>query len=126
MKLDQIIPDEKIRKSIYAVFGVIGIALSVIQTVYGSLEMAQPAWLTASFAAYGVLAAAGFSLSTANTSVTFSGRASKSEPEAPFTLEDLHAAGVRVVDGDQPLAGFEEPVQVPTAGVDPASTAKHA
>lgn len=69
MKLDQIIPNEKIRGRIYVGFGAVGLLLGVAQTVVASLELGQPPLLTAGFAVYAYLAAAGFSVSKANTGV---------------------------------------------------------
>lgn len=111
MKLDQIIPNENIRRVVYVVFGVLGLGLGVFQTVYASMEQDQPAWLTASFAVYAYLAAAGFTVSTVNT---------------PSTV--LPTAEETVLPEDPANVGFEEeyPQEVPTAGADPVETARHA
>ena len=118
MKLDQIIPDEATRRIVYVVFGVIGLALGVSQTVVASLEQSQPAWLTAAFAVYAYLAAAGFTVSQANTGSTggtafITRRLGEDEPP------NLELS--TVADLDKP-----EPEQVPTAGSIPQDAPKHA
>lgn len=121
MKLDQIIPSETTRKSVYVVFGAIGLILGVAQTIYASIEQGQPMWLTAAFAVYAYLAAAGFAVSTANTPTA-----------TPVVQGDGEVAEVELgqemdhVFTSEP-SEFEEVGQVtPTAAVDPADLAKHA
>ena len=67
MRLDQIIPDNSIRKIIYQIFGALGIVLGAVQVALGSFTGAEPEWFTAVWAVYGFLAGAGFTLSQANT-----------------------------------------------------------
>lgn len=50
------------------------------------------------------------------------GKSTLKEEPAPFTKADLDEAGLVPLGASE----FEEPVQVPTAGIDPATTAKHA
>lgn len=112
MKLDQIIPNENVRKVIYSVFGGIGLILSVIQSVYASQSLDQPGWLVGAFAAYGVLAAAGFTVSLGNT------------PSAsPLVTGTGEVAEVEL--GEEVNYVFT-PEETPTAGSDPAADAKHA
>lgn len=69
MKLEQIIEDPAKRKPIYQIFGLIGIILSAVQAGVAVIPdiSGQPVWLTVAFAVYGVLAAAGFTVSSKNT-----------------------------------------------------------
>lgn len=122
MKLDQIIPDESNRRVVYVVFGALGLALGVTQTAFASVEAAQPAWLTAAFAVYAYLAAAGFAVSQANTS-------SGTVQEAPVIgLQDQSGAQDpdKVLLANPEPGEFEEGQVTPTAAVDPADLAKHA
>lgn len=121
MKLDQIIPNEDARRVVYVVFGVLGLALGVAQTVVASMEQSQPAWLTAAFAVYAYLAAAGFSVSQANTS------------SAPVEVViGSQEDGFANQDPDLVIIANPEPVedgeveQFPTAGSVPEDAPKHA
>ena len=121
MKLDQIIPDEATRRIVYVVFGVIGLALGVSQTVVASLEQSQPAWLTAAFAVYAYLAAAGFTVSQANTSNTPETVVIGSQEEG-FAQPDL---GLVTLSNPEPVEG-DEGQEAPTAGSIPQDAPKHA
>lgn len=114
MKLDQIIPDETVRKSIYVVFGVVGLALGVAQTAFTSLGQEQPSWLTVGFAVYAYLAAAGFVVSTANTPTA---------TKAPSAIEDTPSLEEMQTI---PIGAANETQEVATAGSDPVELAKHA
>lgn len=65
--ISTLIPSETVRKSLYAVFGLIGIALSGIQVGFSAAAIDQPVWLTVAIAVYGFLAGGGFGLAIANT-----------------------------------------------------------
>lgn len=108
MKLDQIIPDEAVRQKVYVAFGAIGLLLGVTQTVVASINVEQPTWLTTAFAVYAYLAAAGFSVSVANTGTEAKAAVITEEP--PF-VEQVPTAG-------------SDPAQIPDAE-DPAAHAKY-
>lgn len=95
MKLDQIVPNGKVRRVIYVIFGVIGLGLGVAQTAYSQLEMPHPDWLTVSLSVYAYLAAAGFAVSQANTPPNLV--AEEPDPEVEYlgqhgSYEDLSAS----------------------------------
>lgn len=122
MKLDQIIPNEKIRRTVYVVFGVLGLGLGVFQTVYASVEQEQPAWLTAAFAVYAYLAAAGFAVSQANTTTHSLSEA----PVIPVQDNFGHQDPDLILLANPEHPEFEEiPQEVPTATADPAASARH-
>ena len=65
--VEEIIPEGRIRKIVYIVFGVLGLVLSCIQVGIAAAQAAQPIWLTVAFAVYGFLAAGAFAKAQGNT-----------------------------------------------------------
>lgn len=65
--LENIIPDGRVRRIIYRVFGAIGLVLGATQVGFATAELGQPVWLAVSLAIYAFLGAAGFAVSQANT-----------------------------------------------------------
>lgn len=61
-----LIPSDNARRAVYAVFGLLGLALSATQIGFGAAEIAQPVWLTVALAVYGFIAASGFGVALAN------------------------------------------------------------
>lgn len=56
---------DKARKTMYVVYGLIGLALGAVQVGFSSANVGQPSWLTISFAVFGFLAS-GFGLTAAS------------------------------------------------------------
>lgn len=54
--LQEAIP-ANVRKMLYIIGAVVGLALAATQAAFSSLDAGQPPWLVAAFAVYGVLAA---------------------------------------------------------------------
>lgn len=68
MKLEDIIPSAAARKPIYQIFGLIGLILGAVQVAFTAIpDSSQPVWLGVALTVYAFLAAAGFTVSQANT-----------------------------------------------------------